>query len=83
MQFIAIALILVGTIIGLIYGIQLIIIAFQTSILWGLVYLFVPFGALIFMILHWEDSSYPFLRSLLAIPFFIVGFLLLPQASWI
>ena len=77
MQVIALAIILIGTIISLIYGIQLIIIAFQTSILWGLVYLLVPFGALVFVIVHWEDASYPFLRSLLAIPFFVVGFLLL------
>ncbi|MFC2085762.1 hypothetical protein ACFLRO_00965 [Bacteroidota bacterium] len=77
---ICIALILVGSVIALIYGIQLIIIAFQTSILWGLVYLFVPFGALIFVILHWEDTSYSFLRSLLSIPFFVAGLLMMPGA---
>lgn len=78
MQVIAVVFLLIGFGISLVYGIQLLIIAFQTSVLWGLGYLFVPFVALIFVIVHWDEASYPFLRSLIAIPFFIVGFVLLP-----
>ena len=72
---------LVGAVIALIYGIQLIILAFQTSVLWGLGYLFVPFVALIFVAMNWDQTKSPFLRSLLAIPFYIAGAMMIgPQA---
>ena len=81
MEFIAYALLIVGFIIALFYGIQLLILAFRTSILWGLGYLFIPFVALIFVIVHWDEAKTPFLRGLLAIPFYIVGILLLPNSA--
>ena len=67
---------LIGVVIALIYGLQLLILAFRTSILWGLAYLFVPFVGLIFVIVHWDKAGSPFLKSLLAIPFYILGVLL-------
>ena len=81
MQIIAIAFLLVGVVIGLVYGIQLVILAFQTSILWGVCYLFVPFAALVFIVKYWDEASYPFLRSLIAIPFYLIGIALLPDSS--
>jgi len=71
----------IGVIIGLIYGIKLLILAFQTSVLWGLGYLFVPFVSLIFIVMHWDKTKSPFLRCLLAIPFYVVGFLLMPSPT--
>ena len=68
----------IGAIISLIYGIKLLILAFQTSVLWGLGYIFVPFVSLIFICMHWEKTKSPFLRGLISIPFFIIGSLLLP-----
>ena len=67
---------LVGLVIALIFGIQLLIQAFRTSVLWGLGYIFVPFDSLIFVIMHWEQTKAPFLKALIAIPFFIVGAML-------
>jgi len=68
--------ILIGLVISLIYGIKILILAFKTSILWGLGSLLVPFVSLIFIVMHWQETRSPFLRSLLAIPFFIIGSLL-------
>lgn len=56
----------------LIYGIKLLILAFQESVLWGLGSLFVPFVSLIFIIMHWERCKSPFLRYLAAA--FVSGF---------
>ena len=75
---ISITLIAIGFLIALFFGIKLLIIAFRESVLWGLGSLFVPFVGLIFVIMHWEQTKKPFLYSFLAIPFYIVGFLLAP-----
>ena len=81
MEILGFALIIIGVIIGFVFGIQLLILAFRTSVLWGLGYIFVPFVSLIFIIVHWNEAKTPFLRSLLAIPFYIIGFILLPAHS--
>ncbi len=70
---------LIGLVIALIFGIQLLIIAFRQSVWWGLGFLFVPFVSLIFVIMHWEQTSKPFLLYLICIPFFVVGAILTPQ----
>ncbi len=77
MHILGILLVALGAIIALIFGIQLLILAFRTSILWGLGYIFVPFVALIFVIVHWQEAKTPFLRGLIAIPFYVGGLLLL------
>jgi hypothetical protein len=66
----------IAVIIGLIFGIQLLIMAFQESIWWGLGYIFIPFVSLIFVIVHWDTAKTPFLRGLIAIPFYILGIVL-------
>lgn len=70
---IGLVLIIIGSVIALIYGIKLIIIAFQESVLWGLLYLFLPLANLYFIITRWTECKDPFLKTLLAIPFFIIG----------
>ncbi|MGI0116782.1 hypothetical protein [Zooshikella sp. RANM57] len=79
MEIIGGILILAGGLVSLFYGIIILIKAFQTSILWGLGSLFIPLVGLIFIILHWQITKEPFLRSLLAIPLIIVGVILMPQ----
>lgn len=64
---------LIGIVIALVYTVVLIIKAFQTHILWGLGYIFVPFVALIFIIMNWNVAGKPFLMSLISIPFIIAG----------
>ncbi|MCI5165443.1 MAG: hypothetical protein D3903_04975 [Candidatus Electrothrix sp. GM3_4] len=79
MQTLGMISLLIGTVIALIYGIKILILAFKTSILWGLGYIFVPFVSLVFIFMHWDETKSPFLRSLMAIPFFIIGSLLAGQ----
>lgn len=72
---------IIGGIIAIVFGIQLLILAFRTSILWGLGYLLIPLVSLIFVITHWEETKTPFLRCLLAIPFYLLGVFLMPGHS--
>ena len=72
-------LIAIGLIIALVYGIILLIKAFQTHILWGLGSLFVPFVSLVFVIMHWDVAKKPFLMGLISIPFYIAGTAMLPS----
>ena len=76
MEIIGLVLFVIGLIISFIYGIKLIIIAFQESVLWGLLYLFLPFANLYFIITRWAECSSAFLRSLIAVAFMIVGALM-------
>jgi hypothetical protein len=78
MEIISLILLAIGSIIALVFGIQLLIIAFRTSIWWGLGSIFIPLVGLIFVILHWPQTKKPFLLSFLAIPCFIVSGLLAP-----
>lgn len=80
MEIIGITLIVIGGLIGLVFGVLLIIAAFKESILWGLGYLFVPFVSLIFVIVHWDEAKAPFLKGLLCLPFIVVGLLFMPGA---
>ena len=48
---------------AIIGGLWLLILAFQTSILWGLA-CFIPFGGLVFVLLHWQESKGAFFTSL-------------------
>ena len=81
MEIVSIILIVIGALISIVYGIQLLITAFQTSLLWGLGYIFVPFVSLIFVAVHWEEVKKPFLRGLIGIPFIFIGALLAPAHS--
>lgn len=73
MEILGLICLVIGLIIGLIYGIQLLIMAFREHILWGLGYLFVPFVSLVFVIMYWDTTKGPFLKMLIAIPFYILG----------
>lgn len=83
MEILGIILFGVGVIICLIYGIALMIKAFQVSILWGLGYLFIPLVSLIFILVHWQIAKDPFLKILTSIPFMLLGMLLLPPGTFI
>lgn len=81
MQILGLIFVIAGAIVALVFGFQLLFLAFRTSILWGLGYLFIPFVSLIFIIVHWDDAKSPFLRGLLAIPLYVIGALLMPHAA--
>lgn len=76
MEIIGMICIVIGLLIGLVFGVQLLVMAFKTSVLWGLGFLFIPLVGLIFVIQHWDETKTPFLRSLLCIPFYIIGALM-------
>ncbi|HEY0947089.1 MAG TPA: hypothetical protein VGD81_17535 [Opitutaceae bacterium] len=78
MQILAFVLLAAAMLVSLVYGIQLLILAFRKSVLWGLGYLLVPFVSLIFIIVHWDDAKRPFLKSLIAIPLFLIAAFLTP-----
>jgi len=70
-----IGLLYLGGLISLIGGIWLLVVAFKQSVWWGLGSLFIGPVALVFVILHWQDSKKPFLISL-------AGTLLCLFAAW-
>lgn len=82
MEIIGLMLIGIGAIIAMIYGIILMVKSFQVSIWWGLGYIFIPLVSLIFIIVHWQVAKDPFLKSLIAIPFIILGMILLPESTF-
>ncbi len=66
-------LLVVASIMCLVYSIKLIIIAFQESVLWGLLYFFILPASLYFIITRWPECKSPFLKLLIAVAFMIVG----------
>ena len=57
------ALTLIGYLVVFIGSIWLLITAFQVSVGWGLVCLFIPFASIVFVIMYWEDAKKPFLKG--------------------
>lgn len=82
MELIGSVFLLAGFLVSLFYGISLLVRAFQTHILWGLGYIFIPFVSFIFVIVHWDRAKSPFLRGLIAIPLVIVGVILMPETNY-
>lgn len=73
MGILGMGLILLGVGVSLVFGIILLIQAFKESVVWGLVYLFVPFGAFVYIFKFWDDAKKPFLYSLVGIPPMVLG----------
>jgi hypothetical protein len=53
-----------GLVMALWGGLQNLVLAFRTSILWGLAVLFIPGAALLFLLLYWQDTKKWFLLGL-------------------
>jgi len=81
MEILASALYIVGALIAFVYGILFLVEAFKVHVGWGLGCLFVPFVSLVFLIMHWDVAKRPFLRSLLAIPFYVIAIILLASTT--
>ena len=69
------ALLILGGILSFVGGIWLLVVAFQTSVWWGLGSLLIAPVSLVFTILHWQVAKKPFLISL-------AGTVLLLFAMW-
>ena len=57
-------------------GVLILVKAFQTSVLWGLGYIFVPFVSLIFVVLYWQETKKPFLYLVGGAAILLVGVVL-------
>ncbi len=73
------ALMIVGYVGMLVGGIWLLVVAFKTSVLWGVLSLLVPFAALVFVCKHWDVSKKPFLIQVGGIALAVLGVLLAPD----
>ena len=76
-----IALFYVGLLVSVVAGIWLLVVAFKTSVWWGLGSLLIPFVALIFVIMHWQVAKKPFLWNLLGGVLIAVGILMNPEVT--
>ena len=72
-------LLIVGYVAMLVGGIWLLVAAFKTSVLWGVLSLLVPFAALVFVIKHWDVSKKPFLIQVGGIVLAVAGVMLSPE----
>ena len=61
-----IAILIITGLIAFAANIWLLIVAFQRSVLWGLAVFFIPFAALVFAVMYWQDAKKPFLIMLVA-----------------
>ena len=60
-----------GAIVMIVTGIMIMIKAFQTSLVWGLLYIFVPFASIVFCVMHWNKVGKLFLIALVSLlPFY-------------
>jgi uncharacterized membrane protein len=66
------ALLYVGLAIFIIGGIGLLIAAFRTSILWGIVLIIISPVAIIYTILHWQEAKNPFFLQVLGLAIMLI-----------
>ncbi|QQR75922.1 MAG: hypothetical protein IPJ17_10255 [Holophagales bacterium] len=64
---------IVGGIGMLIFGIQILILAFKKSIGWGLASLLIPFVIFFFVAQNWEACKTPFMRWAMCLPVWAIG----------
>jgi hypothetical protein len=74
-------LVLVGAAIVLIGALWLLVVIFQTSVVWGVISLLLPFVGLIFVLMHWEVARKPFLIQLAGAALCLAGLSMLPDSS--
>jgi hypothetical protein len=59
-------LLIAAGLVSLLGSLWFLMVAFRAGIVWGLACLFIPFAALVFLAMHWEEAKKPFLMSFLA-----------------
>lgn len=70
-----------GAVAAIYASILLLIRAFKTSLVWGLIVLFVPLGSVVFIFAYWEKGRRPFFAHLIALGFLSGFFCTLPSAA--
>src|SRR5438046_1572795 len=66
-------IVIIGYIVAIVGMIMILIQAFQESVIWGIGCLLVPFVALIFVAMHWEETKKGFLLQLAGVALIVVG----------
>lgn len=74
MDAVGIVLIGLGGIAAVVGGLWVIVMAFQESVLWGLVCLLIGPAMIVFAIMHWEEAKTPFLISVAGSVVLVLGF---------
>jgi hypothetical protein len=69
-------LLVIGWLVSIVGSIMLLVVAFKESVWWGLGCIFIPFVALIFLIMHWAVAKKPFFIELAGAVLIIIGILL-------
>ena len=65
-----------------VFWVQLVILAFKTSTLWGVLSLIIPGAQLVYVIKYWsEGAKTPFLRQLACVPVLAIGFALVTYSA--
>jgi uncharacterized membrane protein len=62
-----------GYILAVVGGLWLLVVIFQTSVLWGILSLVVPFVSLFFVITNWDETKRPFLIQLAGVILILLG----------
>ena len=67
------ALLLTGYIILVLGGLWMLFVIFQTSVVWGILSILVPFVSLLFVIMHWDETKRPFLVQIVGLVLIYFG----------
>ncbi len=66
-------LFIVGVLLTVVGGLWLLVVGFQTSILWGIGMLLLPIISLFFVVVHWQQARSPFLLQVVGIVVIFAG----------
>lgn len=73
MELISFALLALGGVISIVGSVWFLIVAFQESVLWGLVVLFFPLASLVFLFVHADRAFAPFLVQIWGVAMVFLG----------
>lgn len=76
-----IALLILGGLALLVGGLLIVVAAFRVSVLWGLAALLIPFAAVVFVVLHWEETRAWLFLYLGGALVMALGFLFMPTST--
>ena len=72
-------LMMIGLIIFVIGGLWLLVVTFQTSIIWGIASIIFPVLTIVFLVMHWDKGKKPFFYQLIGFCLMLASAFLAPQ----
>jgi hypothetical protein len=73
------ALLVLGVALAIIGGIWLLVVTFQTSVLWGIGSLVLPLVSLIFVFMNWQTTKKPFLIQVVGVVLMVFAVMSHPE----